>query len=76
LIFDVQVEFTNVCQKEIHDRAVVHELSPRQHYLIGAFRIELLQPGTSLILRNPRALRRRTVKAMLHIDDDNKCGRS
>ena len=24
---------------------------PWQHYLIGALRIELLQPGTSLILR-------------------------
>jgi hypothetical protein len=41
MIFDVQVELANVRKKEVHDRAVVHELSPRQHYLIGALRIEL-----------------------------------
>jgi hypothetical protein len=49
-ILDVHVEFANARrQQEVHDGAIIRKLSSRQHYLIRALRVELLQPSTSFI---------------------------
>src|SRR5262249_49850383 len=51
-IFNVQVELANVRKKEVHDRGIVHELPPRQHHLIRALLVELLQPSTPVVVRH------------------------
>jgi hypothetical protein len=51
-IFDIQVELANIRQKEVHDRAVVHELPPRQHHLIPAVLVEASAAKQSVCLRS------------------------
>src|ERR1700716_1706580 len=48
-IFDIQIELADVGVEEVHDPLVFGKLSSRQHHLVGAFLIELLQPRASLV---------------------------
>jgi hypothetical protein len=41
IVFDKYVEFADMANKEIQKLAFVSDLPPRQHQLIGAFRVEL-----------------------------------
>src|ERR1700728_3373897 len=49
IVLDIHVEFLDVGDEEIQDRAVVGELLPRQHHLVWAFLVELKLPCAFLV---------------------------
>src|ERR1700719_740654 len=49
IVLNIHVEFLDVLDEEIQNLAVVGELPPRQHHLIGAFLVELAQPCAFLV---------------------------
>jgi hypothetical protein len=49
VVLHIHVELADIPDEEVHDLAVVGELTPRQHHLMRALFIELAQPRASLV---------------------------